>query len=51
MLNIKFTFDNKKFFISDISNESTEDINKCLWILLHTLDAKQVNVIMEEDKK
>jgi len=47
---LKFTFDNKNWFESDISEETIEDINKVIWILFHTLKAKEVHLIKEVKK-
>ena len=48
-ITLKFTFDNKAWIISDITKSSIEDINKAIWILIHTLKAKQVLLVTGEE--
>ena len=48
-LKLQFTFDNNIWNTTDIGEESVEKINELLWILLHTLEAKEVVFKMEEE--
>jgi hypothetical protein len=48
-LYLKFTFDNLNWIITDITEKSVECINKCIWVLLHTLNAKQITFEMVKE--
>ena len=51
MMEIRFTFDMKNWYSGDVGEESVDRINDAVWILLHTLGAKQVHIARNDLKK
>ena len=44
-MKLRFTFDRVGWIEVDVSEHAIEEVNKAIWILLHTLNAKEVHLI------